>query len=583
MKSRLLYAVAALLLAALLLAATAGYTPVEDFLTADADWVMEISRPVGLLWRLQSAGWLDFLSTAPEFQASSAETTRLLADLHKPAARAALDFLVSAAYLLRATPPANGGEENPQDRILLDLGFAGRVLGRFADFAGLARDFGKAGVSLQWRDKWLVIVLPSPVGSPAATATADPEKARLLREYLRRDRADLAGDGDGRLYLLNRRLFNQPVSPAGFDPRLLLEDGAVERAFARATLAEDGLHLTLTLAPFAGKSVSPLLATAPGAFATRPLADDQTLAYLGLRVDRPSRLSPLLLRIVDAGEEMKSLQKKMALLMFNTFFEYSGPEMAVALPASETTPGSPVFVFQMANQNKLVDMLAAMSKSAETQTKLLGLPLGPNGESVAQLLTRAAGDVDPSPWLAKLPAEDRAPAAELLEKIRRGELDPQKLLQDSQRLYFYKMSLYWRLAGDFLILGPTPEAAEYYRQCLLAGAVPPDLGERAAPPAADRAALASIDAGAWLTKVNPRAGELLGDLDSRIGRLVIDARQENDRLTVSGWLPFRSPATAGHDSGAWWLLLFRTIRVLLLASVALGLIACVGRAALKKN
>ena len=579
MKSRLLYAVSALLLAVLLLAATVGFTPVEDFLTADTDWVMEISRPVGLLWRLQSGGWLDSLLAAPEFQPSSPQVARFVADLKKPASRAALDFLVSAAYLLRATPPANGGEENPQYRILLDLGFAGRVLGWLSDLAGFSRELGQAGISPQWRDKWMLIDLPSKAGIPAAAATADPDKMRLLRDNLRRDRADLAGDGDGRLYLLNRRLFNQPVSPAGFDPRLLLESGAVERAFAWATLAEDGLHLALTLAPFAGKTVSPVLATAPGAFATRPLADGQTLAYLGLRVDRPTRLSPLLLRIVDAGDEMKSLQKKMALLMFNTFFEYSGPEMAVALPAADTAPGLPVFVFQMANKDKLVDMLAAMSKSAETQTKLLGLPLGPNGETVAQLLSQATGDVDPSPWLAKLPEEDRVPAAELLEKIRRGELDPQKLLQDSQRLYFYKMSLYWRLAGDFLILGPTPEAAEHYRQCLLAGAVPPDLGA----PAADRAALAGIDAGAWLAKVNPRAAELLGGLKSRTGRLVIDARLENDRLTIAGRLPLGSPAATGRDSGAWWLLFFRTIRVLLLVLTALGLIGCVGRAALKKN
>jgi hypothetical protein len=343
-----------------------------------------------------------------------------------------------------------------------------------------------------------------------------------------------------------------PQVGRGLDPRGFFRASAIDAATANLTLTDDGVKLRLAIQPVAGKLVSPLTVSTPGPFTTRTAPDDGTLLYAALRLERPTELSAVLLEMLGS-DEMKSLKKKLTLLMLNTFFEYTSHEFAILL--DEDLRGEfPVLVFELAKPDAMLELLAKLSKTAESQTSLLSMPYGPNGETLAALLADAAGG-ESAAWLDKIPASQRPQIETLAKKIRAGLLDPKKILEDSQRIYMFGRSWHWRLGGNRLILATLPEHAERYLQNLTSGPAPKEMQDGAGAAPLDGPVLAWVNLASVLGKMFPDPEHPLNSLAAAHPRLAIGATTADGRFELRGAVPIALGLGKPPGFSTWYVAL----------------------------
>jgi hypothetical protein len=381
-------------------------------------------------------------------------------------------------------------------------------------------------------------------GSPADVAAAkalfarnDALAKRPEAERLQRAREAADPKADAVVYFVKDSIFRAPVYGANFDPRVFLNAGAIRYAFAEIAFQAERVAMRLVLEPLSGKRVTAVSPAPAGSFVTRALAGGESAVYLAWRPDRAAELSPLLLGRFGA-DDMKEYQKKLALLMLNTFFDCAGHEFAVSVPRGGSTD-SPALVFQLAKKTEMIDLLSKLSKTAQAEAAALGAAIGPNGATLDDVLEALKTDAG----LAKLTAlandEQRAKLQDAARRVRRGDLDPKTLLRSAERVYMFGRYWHWRVAGDLLVLSASPEQAEYVVERLGKAGAPAPSGVPA-----DGVALANVDLATllreWL-RDQPAIAEWLRDHPATV---TLGAKEEGGRLTASGTLMSDRPAGA---------------------------------------
>jgi hypothetical protein len=497
---------------------------------------------------------------------------------------AAARFFVKSVRVAWTPVPAPDGHPVLTPALYVDGGFLARLAGLLMPrglFPGPAKSFAYRGrrvfvadaASFAFIDNFVVIG-PIEYVRAALDGLAGGSLARGDNgERFRRSLALCDRRADVSAIFLDMDLF-RPARP--LDPRSFFAAAAIELAVANLELHEDGPRVQLALQPLSGKLACPLTTLTPGEFVTRALTGgDDVPVYVAARLEQPGALSAQLLDLLADPDDMKSLQKKLALMMIDTFFGYTGHEFAIVMDAGKAD--FPVCVFQLAKEKEMLELLGKLSKGSDSQPPLLSEPLGPGGKTLADSLEDLKDDAKLHEILAQAPSDKWTAIGELAQQVRSGHFNLEKLAQETHRVYMFGRSWHWRIARGLLILATTAEAADRYRTKIDLGAIAPLLQNGAAYVPVDGPFLAALDLRTFFADRT----SLPGPLARAVGfmpKLAVGSRYSGFRLTIAAVAPSQLGLGAPTQVGLFWMTILHGLRGLV---VAFGLfcLALAGRAA----
>jgi len=503
-------------------------------------------------------------------------------------ARAAIQFAMKSCRFVLT--PTLGPAEKPvlTPAFFVDGGFLARLAGHLmpSGFLPAPKSFDHHGrrifvvdeFAFAFFDNYVVLGLTDDVRATVEAIVAGRLAKGENRDRYRRALALADKHADAAAIFLDDSLFRPAPNVAhGFDPRAFFPGGAVDLAVANVWLKEDGPRVRLVLSPYPGKMVNPLTITAPGEFLTRPLASDNVAVYVAARLERPAELSALLLDLLADSDEMKSLRKKLAMMMLDTFFGYTGHEFAIVLDSASAEPGNfPVCVFQLSKEHDMLDLLAKMSKSGDEAAEVLSLPLGPEGKPLSEAIDDLKDDAKLAELLAKVPADHRAALESIARRVRAGQAPLAAVERQAHRVNMFGRDWHWRITKSMLILATSAELADRYQNKLEHYSPPPLLQNDSPYVPIDGPFLAEASLAALLGKT--AAGGPAANFIELAPRLVVGGKYTRSRLTIFGAIPVRLGLANVYDGGLFWLSLLYGSRGLLLA-VALACLALAVRAA----
>jgi len=366
-----------------------------------------------------------------------------------------------------------------------------------------------------------------------------------------------------------------------FDPRLFLSAPAVERAVLNLFLEDDGLSARLIVQAKPGKLVSPYTIDKPGEFRTITLPDTDTFLYAALRLERPAELSTTLFNMFTADQEVSKLRQKLTILLFNSFLEHMGSEIAVAMPYEDLL-GFPVIVFEVKQTEAVKQLLDKYAKVKDAQTAMHDLVMDDVGKKLVETILTTENQQQAKALLDKVPAEQRAQVETLLGKMREDGATFAELEKDRRQINLFGRTLYYRLVDDHLILAPTSEAANRYEKNLAAKVMQPEFSADTRQAPIDGPYLGWINLAAPLAKSDPTGESYTGWLATRKPHLLIGSQMNDGKMIVTAQLPFEMGLTAVEAKASipWLLILFGgglvlTILFLFLVYVFLKAVAAI--------
>jgi len=378
--------------------------------------------------------------------------------------------------------------------------------------------------------------------------TADVSAVLLSSAYFRK------GDSDAHL----------------FDPRLFLSAPAIERAVLNLYLEEDGPSARLVVQAKPGKLVSPYTIDKPGEFRTITLPDADTFLYAALRLERPADLSTTLFDMFTADQEVSKLRQKLTVLLFNSFLEHMGSEIAVVMAYDELT-GFPVVVFEVKQTEAVKKLLDKYAKVKDAQMAMHDLVMDDAGKKLVETILTTENPQQAEALLAKVPADQRAQVEMLVDKMRSEGTTLAELENDRRQISLFGRTLYYRLVDDHLILAPTSEAANRYEKNLTAKVVQPEFGADARLAPIDGPYLGYLNLAVPLSKSDPQRENYAGWLATRKPHLLIGSQVNDGKLIVTAHVPFEMGLTSveANASIPWLFILIGGALVLTILFVFL--------------
>ena len=528
--------------------------------------VIQFRSPLELADKICGHDLVRSLVKLPELK----EAEGFLVDWNKLRSRS--DLLTAALYYIKSAGLLILPDKSPNSQsrwpfvIYCDLGW----LGRTASAAGaLLPNSGKPsyrGYEIHRTGEFAAclvrnLVLAGPEANVRLAIDAVEGGSGRATEALDRYKKTLAladRQADLTAIILDRSIFQAPPEKkGGFDFRSFLSAPAIDQAAMNVYLGHDDLSVRLALVPVPGKTISPLTLDRPGRFISFPLLDERTLIYAAIRVERPTALSPLLLDALSGDREGQKLRQKLAMLMLNTFLEYSGHELAVMFD-DQYPAGLPTLVFQIPEPEKALEAMNKMTKSSDASNNVLNFPIGEGGLTLAQTLKNKISQSELEKLLTLLPPDQRMEVTDLARRIRDGSLQPEEVIMDPQRIAFYGHALHWRLADHLLILAPLPDLAQRYQHNFDANQPLAWLAGQNPPVPLDGPFVGWINLAGLIAGISEDRQLWMGPVAEGQPRLMIGTRAQEKQLEItvkllSSWRANYEPINASVS----WLTLFR--------------------------